>query len=105
MHYVPFLPLLELPHIAVAQDLRRAFLAYGLTDADYQQVSLSELVAFALGSSSDYWASLAVRWLSDGFAMDEVIARAGDEMITAKRSTQADRHALFRMIRQWERST
>ena len=104
MHYVPFLPLLELPHTKVSQDLRRAFSACGLTDSDFQTVSLSELVAFALRSSSDYWAGLAVRWLSDGFPLDEAIARAGDEMVTAKRGSQADRHTLFRMIRQWERS-
>jgi transposase len=104
MHYVPFLPLLELPHTKVSQDLRRAFSDCGLTDSDFQTVSLSELVAFALRSSSDHWAGLAVRWLSDGFPLDEAIARAGDEMVTAKRGSQADRHALFRMIRQWERS-
>ena len=104
MHYVPFLPLLELPHTKVTQDLRQAFSACGLTDSDFQTVSLSELVAFALRLSSDKWAGLAVRWLSDGFPLDADIARAGDEMVTAKRGSQANRHALFRMIRQWERS-
>jgi hypothetical protein len=52
----------------------------------------------------DYWADLAVRWLSDGFPMDEAIAGAGHEMITARRGSQEDRHALFRMIRAWERN-
>jgi hypothetical protein len=95
--------LLELPHTKVRQDLRRAFSTSGLTDSDFQTVSLSALVVFALGSSSNYWAGLAVRWLSDGFPLDEAIATAGDEMVTARRGSQADRHALFGMIRQWER--
>jgi hypothetical protein len=103
MHYVPFLPLLELPHTQVTVELRGSFLAHGLTDSDYQSVSLSELVAFALRSSSNYWLGLAVRWLEDGFPVDETIAQACDEMISAKRGSQADRHAAFRMIRRWEK--
>ena len=102
MHYVPFLPLLELPHTQVTDELRSAFLANGLTDADYQSVSLSELVAFAIRSSSNYWLGLAVRWLEDGFPLDETIAQACDEMITTKRGSQAERHATFRIIRRWE---
>lgn len=103
MGYVPLLPLLELPYPTAAQDLRSAFEACGLSDSDYQRVSLSELLACALSSWSVHWTALAVRWLLDGFPLDETIARAGDEMIAAKRGTQADRHALFRMIRHWER--
>ena len=103
MQYVPFLPLLELSHTIVRQDLKQAFVDCGLTDSDYLSVSMSELVAFALCSCSDHWAGLAVRWLADGFPIDEAIAGAGDEMIRAKRGSQANRHALFRMIRRWER--
>ena len=45
-------------------------------------------MAFALRSESDYWASLAVRWLADGFPIDETVVCAGDEVVAAKRGTQ-----------------
>jgi hypothetical protein len=99
MSYVPLLPLLELPHRDVAQCLRQAFLDFGLRDADFGSISLRDLVVFALRSESDYWAGLAVRWLADGFPIDEAIVRAGDQMVEAKRGTQSDRHTLFRLIR------
>jgi hypothetical protein len=102
MGYVPLLPLLELPHRDVADGLRQAFVDSGLSDAEFQRVSLRDLVVFALRSESDYWADLAVRWLADGFPIDETIVRAGDEMVAAKRGTQADRHTLFRLIRRYE---
>lgn len=102
MGYLPLLPLLELPRREVADGLRKAFRDFGLTDAEFERVSLRDLVIFALRSESEYWAGLAVRWLDDGFPMDETVARAGDEMVAAKRGTQADRHTLFRLIRRYE---
>src|SRR4051794_24733723 len=99
MGYLPLLPLLELPHRDVADGLQQAFIDSGLSDAEFQGVSLRNLVVFALRSESDYWAGLAVRWLADGFPIDEIVLRAGDEMVSAKRGTQADRHTLFRVIR------
>jgi hypothetical protein len=100
--YVPLLPLLELPQREVADGLRQAFVDSGLSAAEFQRVSLRDLVVFALQSESDYWAGLAVRWLADGFPIDETIVRAGDEMVSAKRGTQTDRHTLFRLIRRYE---
>ena len=35
---------------------------------------------------------------------DEAVVRAGDEMVEAKRGTQADRHTVFRLIRRYERA-
>jgi len=102
MGYLPFLPRLELPRREVAVGLRQAFSDSGLSDAEFQRVSLRDLVVFALRSESDYWAGLAVRWLDDGFPIDETVMRAGDEMVAAKRGTQADRHTLFRLIRRYE---
>ena len=102
MGYVPLLPLLELPRRDVADGLRQAFIDSGLSDTEFQRVSLRDLVVFALRSESDYWAGLAVRWLADGFPIDETVVRAGDEMVSAKRGTQADRHTLFRLIRRYE---
>src|SRR5688572_12941196 len=87
--YVALLPLLELRRGEVADGLRQAFSDSGLSAADFERVSLRDLVVFALRSESDYWAGLAVRWISDGFPIDETIVRAGDEMIAAKRGTQA----------------
>lgn len=102
MGYVALLPLLELPHREVADGLHRAFLDSSLTDVDFHTVSLRDLIVCALRSESDYWAGLATRWLADGFPFDETIARVGDEMVAAKRGTQADRHTLFRLIRRYE---
>jgi hypothetical protein len=102
MSYVPLLPLLELPRLEVADGLREAFRDSGLSDAEFERVSLRDLVVFALRSESDYWAGLSVRWLADGFPIDEAVVRAGDEMVAAKRGTQADRHTLFRLIRRYE---
>ncbi len=102
MCYVPLFPLLEVPHREVADGLRQAFTDSDLSDADFERVSLRDLVVFALRSESDYWAGLAVRWLADGFPIDETVVRAGDEMVAAKRGTQADRQTLFRLIRRHE---
>jgi hypothetical protein len=104
MRYVPFLQLLELSHDVVTKDLRREFLDCGLTESDFRSVSLSELIVFALRSPSRHWASLAIQWLAEGFPIDAAIAQAGDDMIQAKRGSQADRHSLFRMLRRWERA-
>jgi len=101
--YWPLFPLLELPHREVAEGLRQTFCDFGLSEADFQNVSLRDLVVCALRSESDYWFGLAIRWLADGFPIDETVARVGDEMVTAKRGTQADRHILFRLIRRHER--
>jgi hypothetical protein len=104
LSYVTLLPLLELPHTVVSADLKQAFLDTGLAESNFQQVSLAQLVAFALRSPSHYWSGLAVQWLLDGFPIEESIWEAGDDMISAKRGTQKTRHALFRLLRQWERS-
>lgn len=102
MGYLPLLPLLELSHREVEQVLRQSFHDLGLSDADFERISLRDLVVFALRSESDYWTGLAVRWLADGFQIDEAVVRAGDEMIKAKCSTQSNRHTLFRLIRRYE---
>jgi hypothetical protein len=103
MGYVPLLPLLEFPHREVQDGLEQAFHDSGLSHEDFQSLSLRDLVALALSSDSTYWAGLAVRWLADGFPIDDVVIRAGDEMVQAKRATQADRHTVLRLIRRWER--
>ncbi len=103
MGYVPLLPLLELSYRDVAQSLRQSFREAELSDADFERISLRDLLVFALRSESAYWAGLAVRWLTDGFPIDEAIAHAGDEMVESKRGTQADRHMLFKLIRRYER--
>ena len=102
MGYVPLLPLLELPQQVVVQTLEQSFRDFGLSSADFASVSLRDLVVCALRSESGHWTGLAVRWLADGFPIDETIVRAGDEMVEAKRGTQADRHILFRLIRRYE---
>ena len=102
MSYVPLLPLLELPQRVVVQSLEQSFRDFGLSSEDFASVSLRDLVAFALRSESARWTSLAVHWLADGFPIDETIVAAGDEMVAAKRGTQADRHTLFRLIRRYE---
>jgi hypothetical protein len=102
MGYVSLLPLLELPQREVADGLQQTFRDSGLSDADFESVSLRDLVVCALRSESVHWSGLAVRWLADGFPIDETVVRAGDEMVTAKRGTQADRHTLFRLIRRHE---
>jgi hypothetical protein len=102
MGYMPLLPLLERPHPEVADGLREAFHASGLGEEDFESVSLHHLVAYALESKSNYWAGLAVRWLADGFSMSEAVVRAGSKMVEAKRGTQADRHIMLRLIRQYE---
>jgi hypothetical protein len=102
MGYVPLLPLLELPQQVVVQSLEQSFRDFGLSSADFASVSLRDLTVCALRSESAHWTSLAVRWLADGFPIDETIVRAGDEMVDAKRGTQADRHTLFRLIRRYE---
>lgn len=104
MGYVPLLPLLELPQQVVVQSLEQSFHDFDLSSADFAGVSLRDLVVCALRSESGHWTCLAVRWLADGFPIDETIKRAGDEMVEAKRGTQADRHTLFRLIRRYERS-
>jgi len=102
MGYVPLLPLLELPQQTVVQSFEQSLRDYGLSSADIACVSLSDLVVCALRSESVHWTSLAVRWLADGFPIDQTIVRAGDEMVEAKRGTQADRHTLFRLMRRYE---
>jgi hypothetical protein len=103
LQYLPLLPLLELPQKTVVQELERAFIDCGVAESDFREVSLSALVAFALRHGSEYWTGLAVHWLTEGFPVDAAIAKAGDEMIQAKRGTQKARHDLFRIIRRWER--
>jgi hypothetical protein len=103
MGYVSLLPLLELPRSEVADGLQQTFRDCGLSATNFESVSLRDLVVCALRSESVHWSSLAVRWLADGFPIDEIIVHAGDEMVAAKRGTQADRHTLFRLIRRHER--
>jgi hypothetical protein len=102
MGYVSLLPLLELPQREVVAGLQQTFRDSGLSDADFESVSLRDLVVCALRSESVHWSGLAIRWLADGFPIDDNIVRAGDEMVAAKRGTQTDRHTLFRLIRRHE---
>jgi hypothetical protein len=104
MGYVPLLPLLELPHRTVVQQLGKSFHDFGLSDANFAAVSMRALVVCALRSESSYWAGLAVHWLADGFPIDAELVSAGDDMIQAKRGTQSDRHTLFRLIRRYKPS-
>ena len=102
MGYLPLLPLLELPRQDVVRSLSQSFRDFGLSESDFASVSLRDLVVFALRSESSYWPALAVRWLADGFPIDEAIVQAGDAMVETKRGTQADRHTLFRLVRRYE---
>jgi hypothetical protein len=102
MGYLPLLPLLELRQQDVIQGLGRSFRDFGVNEAEFAGVSLRDLVVFALKSESSHWIGLGVRWVADGFPIDEAIVHAGDEMIEAKRGNQADRHTLFRLIRRYE---
>ena len=103
MEYWPLFPLLDFPHEHVVSGLHRAFQEAGLSDADFDSVSLGDLVIAALHSESTSWGSSAVRWLTAGFPLAEKILRVADDWIAAKRGTQPERHALFRLIRNWER--
>jgi hypothetical protein len=103
LSYVTLLQLLECPYSEVAANLRGAFLKAGLTDDDYNRVSLAELVVLAL-RSSDYWADLGVRWLEKGFPLRQGIVDAIDAMVTSKTVSQSVRHRAYRLARRWERA-
>ncbi len=102
--YVALLPLLRLPYREVLSELPKALSDFGVSREEADLVSLSALVVFALRSSSEFWARLAIEWLSLGFPITPQIREAGDEMIEAKRGTQRMRHDLFRILRRWERN-
>ena len=74
---VPLLPLRELPRTVVSSDLKQAFMDAGLADSDFRLVSLAQLIAFALRCASHYWCGSAVKWLLDGFAIEENMREAG----------------------------
>lgn len=53
---------------------------------------------------SDYWASLAIAWLEDGFPMDEDIAGLLEKGTKSQAWTQRVRHRAFALCVQWRRS-
>lgn len=102
MGYTALLPLLRLPYRGVLGQLPKALADACACPDVASQISPSALVSFALRSQSEFWAGLAIRWLSDGFPIDPEILRAGGDMIEAKRGTHLMRHSLSCVIRRWK---
>ncbi|HYG33936.1 MAG TPA: hypothetical protein VEC99_04080 [Clostridia bacterium] len=104
MGYVVLLPLLRLPYRTVLKDLPQALTDAGVSPGDAAQISLSRLVIFALCSRPEFWASLAVEWLLQGFPVNSDIFMAGEEMLQSKRGMQRVRQSLAHILGQWKKS-
>jgi len=105
--YVALLVLLEQPYADVGRNLGahlRAISIAGRFEPEPSDVSLRDLMLFALRSESAYWYERAVDWLESGAAIDGYIvavikARAPDRSLP-----QGARHRAFTVARRWEES-
>ncbi|SRR5258706_14110074 len=104
MGYVALLPLLRLPYHTVLKELHQALTDVGVSPEDAAQISLSRLVLFALHSRTEFWASLAVEWLSQGFPVNSDIFMAAEEMLRSKRGMQRVRGNLANVLGEWKKS-
>ena len=96
-YLIPLLPLLEHSHSTISAELRAFH-----PDLDQSPPELlRQLVLCALELSSDYWAALAVGWLSDGFPLDAAICNVATSLPPS--ISQRTRHSAFRIAKQWER--
>jgi hypothetical protein len=100
MGYLVLLPLLEFSYPDVNERLVTDLTGSGVPE---NQVSLRELVGFALQRATPYWASRVVIWLEAGFPFDQQIAAAVDRHVADKLWPQQARHRAFRLVRRWER--
>ena len=80
--WVPLLQHLEHPRAAAPLD----------------QETAAELVAYALTSWSDWWASKALDWVDQGVHSAAVLA-ALDQTARDQRYSQATRHRAWRMVK------
>lgn len=67
--------------------------------------SLVPVVILALGSPTNYWPTLAVAWLEDGFPIDATIAEALRSLHERRGITQRTRHRALRLVKAYLRST
>ena len=67
--------------------------------------SLTPVVIVALGSPTNYWPTLAVGWLEDGFPVDAAIAEALRSLQERRSIAQRTRHRALRLVKAYLRST
>lgn len=101
---IPLLPLLELSYpeavILVQQGLNQA-------GADLNLLSIfpfNDLLHLALNWETDYWVSLAVRWLENGYPISEELVDCLKPWQEEKKHSQGLRHRAQRLIKQYENS-
>ena len=100
--YFWLLPLLEEPYPQAATALPALLARLGVP-VDATDVSLSRIVVTGLSFGSDYWFTLAARWLEQGFPVDREIARVVDERRSDRSLSQGARHLAFGIVQRWER--
>jgi hypothetical protein len=102
--YLVFLPLLEFPYPEVRKGLTLAFAKAGIAEADFQSVSLRDLILFAIRHGSPYWSALALGWIEAGLPLDHEVASAIRQHVAGNRAwPQQLRQQGFRLLHRWER--
>ncbi|GAB7529183.1 hypothetical protein PS3A_15920 [Pseudomonas sp. 3A(2025)] len=101
--YVWLLPLLEKPYDAVKLDLPVALSALKIKSALPAKVSLRQVLVTALESDSDYWFQRAIKWLDEGFPVDDDLAELLLHCSSRKVLSQSIRHSAFSVARRWQK--
>jgi len=101
--YVWLLPLLEKSYGTVKQNLSVAVSTLGIKSSIPEEISLSQLLVTALESDSEYWSQLAIKWLDDGFPVDQKLSELLLQCSSQKVLSQSFRRKAFRIARHWKR--
>jgi hypothetical protein len=101
---IPLLPLLELSHTEavslIRQGLKQAEVDLNLLDS----FPFDHTLYLALDWETGYWASLAVKWLEEGYPGSEKFIDCLKKWQKKKKHSQSLRHRAKHLIKQYEGS-
>jgi hypothetical protein len=101
--YIPLLPLLEFEHNEVRNLVDSGVRESGLVSDAAEEFPYSELIAYALSWETDSWPGDAIRWLENGFPLNQDIAATLRHFAEDRWRGQRLRHSAEALLKRWSR--
>lgn len=101
---IPLLPLLELSHPEAVTSIQQGLHQAGVNLNLLSTFPFNYILQLALSWSTDYWPSLAVKWLEHGYPISEELVNCLKTWQEEKKHSQTLRHKAGRLIKQYKNS-
>jgi hypothetical protein len=101
---IPLLPLLELSYPEAVTSIQQSLNQAGVNLNLLNTFPFNDILYLALNWETEYWASLAVKWLENGYPVSEEFVSCLKMWQEEKKHSQALRHRAGRLIKQYKNS-